>query len=141
MRTPRPLWLKLPSTTRTGRYSWPPSTPSERLAAGSRRWPFKRSSTRAVMSCAKPSKRRWRRSCSKKILSTLLAANIWCQETVRHYLLRPIGGDPSHHDHEFDDVRWVPVQEAMKLMTYQNEARIVKDALALIQGHESETVP
>jgi len=69
------------------------------------------------------------------------AEGVRYRKTVRHYLLRPIGGDPSHHDHEFDDVRWVPAQEALKLMTYQNEARIVKDALALIQGRESETVP
>ena len=50
-------------------------------------------------------------------------------KTVYHYLFRPVGGDPSLHDHEFDDVRWFPVQQAEKLLTYQNEARILRQAL------------
>jgi 8-oxo-dGTP pyrophosphatase MutT (NUDIX family) len=51
-------------------------------------------------------------------------------KTVRHYLLRPVGGDPSLHDHEFDDVRWFPSEEALRLMTYKNEANILRQALA-----------
>jgi 8-oxo-dGTP pyrophosphatase MutT (NUDIX family) len=50
-------------------------------------------------------------------------------KTVRHYLMRQIGGDPSLHDHEFDEVRWFPAQQALKLLTYQNEARILRQAL------------
>jgi 8-oxo-dGTP pyrophosphatase MutT (NUDIX family) len=52
-------------------------------------------------------------------------------KTVRHYLFRPVGGDPSLHDHEFDDVRWFPVQEALRLLTYRNEARILRQASEL----------
>jgi 8-oxo-dGTP pyrophosphatase MutT (NUDIX family) len=59
-------------------------------------------------------------------------------KTVRHYLLRPVGGDPSLHDHEFDEVRWVSVMEALKMMTYQNEARMVRLALELIENPASE---
>ena len=59
-------------------------------------------------------------------------------KTVRHYLMRPVGGDPSLHDHEFDEVRWLPVQEALKLLTYQNEARILRQALDLIREREEE---
>jgi len=50
-------------------------------------------------------------------------------KTVYHYLFKPVGGDPSLHDHEFDDVRWFPVQQAEKLLTYQNEARILRQAI------------
>jgi 8-oxo-dGTP pyrophosphatase MutT (NUDIX family) len=57
-------------------------------------------------------------------------------KTVRHYMFRPIGGDPSLHDHEFDEVRWVPVQAAQKLLTYQNEVRILRQAIDL-----AETMP
>lgn len=60
-------------------------------------------------------------------------------KTVRHYLMRPIGGDPALHDHEFDDVRWFPVQEALRLLTYQNEVRILRMALELIRAREGET--
>jgi 8-oxo-dGTP pyrophosphatase MutT (NUDIX family) len=59
-------------------------------------------------------------------------------KTVHHFLLRPIGGDPSLHDHEFDDVRWFPVQEALKLMTYANEARILRMAIEMVDGREAE---
>ena len=52
-------------------------------------------------------------------------------KTVRHYLFHPVGGDPSLHDHEFDEVRWFPVQEGLKLLTYRNEARILRQALEL----------
>ena len=55
-------------------------------------------------------------------------------KTVRHYLFRPVGGDPSLHDHEFDDVRWFPVEDALKLLTYRNEARILRQALDLADG-------
>jgi len=50
-------------------------------------------------------------------------------KTVRHYLMRQTGGDTSLHDHEFDDVRWFPAQEALKLLTYRNESRILRQAL------------
>ncbi len=59
-------------------------------------------------------------------------------KTVLHYLFRPIGGDPSLHDHEFDDVRWFPVQEALKLMTYANEARILRMAVEMVEGRDGE---
>ena len=59
-------------------------------------------------------------------------------KTVRHYLFRPIGGDPSQHDHEFDEVMWVDVQAAQKLLTYQNEVRILRQALDLAQQQEGQ---
>jgi len=63
------------------------------------------------------------------------------RKTVRHYLMRPIGGDPALHDHEFDEARWIPVGEALKMMTYQNEARIVRQALDVLAKRESEAAP
>jgi 8-oxo-dGTP pyrophosphatase MutT (NUDIX family) len=60
-------------------------------------------------------------------------------KTVRHFLLRPIGGDPRLHDHEFDDVRWFPVQEALRLMTYRNEGRILRQAIEMAEAREAES--
>jgi 8-oxo-dGTP pyrophosphatase MutT (NUDIX family) len=59
-------------------------------------------------------------------------------KTVRHYLMRPIGGDPALHDHEFDDVRWFDAQEALLLLTYQNEAKILRLAIGLAQERSQE---
>ncbi len=50
-------------------------------------------------------------------------------KTVRHYMMRPVGGDPALHDHEFDEVCWFPVEQALNMLSYQNEARIVRQAL------------
>jgi 8-oxo-dGTP pyrophosphatase MutT (NUDIX family) len=52
-------------------------------------------------------------------------------KTVRHYLMKPIGGDTALHDHEFDDVRWFDAQEALRILTYQNEAKILRQAIDL----------
>jgi 8-oxo-dGTP pyrophosphatase MutT (NUDIX family) len=47
---------------------------------------------------------------------------------VRHFLLEAIGGDTSLHDHEYDVVRWFPLAEACRRLTYQNEAHILYQA-------------
>jgi 8-oxo-dGTP pyrophosphatase MutT (NUDIX family) len=57
-------------------------------------------------------------------------------KTVRHYLMRAIGGDPALHDQEFDDVRWFDVDAALKLLTYQNEAKILRQAIDLAKERE-----
>ena len=54
-------------------------------------------------------------------------------KTVRHYLMRPIGGSTDLHDHEFDEVRWLPVDEALRIMSYENEIRMVRQAIDLIK--------
>ncbi len=54
-------------------------------------------------------------------------------KTVEHYLMAPGGGDLGDHDGEFDVVRWVPVEEALRLLRYPNERDIVRRAVRLIQ--------
>ena len=54
-------------------------------------------------------------------------------KTVRHFLMRPVSGDVSLHDHEFDEVQWIPAQEALKLLTHKNEARILRQALEVAE--------
>jgi len=50
-------------------------------------------------------------------------------ETVHYYLMRPVdpGADPASlsHDDEFDAVRWVPVSEAVRSVSYPEERRIL----------------
>lgn len=52
-------------------------------------------------------------------------------KTVYYYLMRPMGGDTSRHDEEYDIVKWFPAEEALKVMTYANEADIVRRAMDL----------
>jgi 8-oxo-dGTP pyrophosphatase MutT (NUDIX family) len=52
-------------------------------------------------------------------------------KTVHYFLMEATGGDTAAHDHEFDEVRWVPIAEARGLMSYPTEREIVEQALAL----------
>ena len=54
------------------------------------------------------------------------------QKTVHYFLMEPIGGDLSRHDHEFEAVRWVPFDEAAALLSFQTERDLVAAAQARI---------
>ena len=54
-------------------------------------------------------------------------------KTVDHHLMTPVGGNMADHDTEFDEVRWVPAEEAIRLLRHPNEREIVRRALRLIQ--------
>ena len=47
---------------------------------------------------------------------------------VYYYLMEKIGGDIEYHDHEFDSVLWMSLDEAKEKLTYQNELSIVEKA-------------
>lgn len=57
-----------------------------------------------------------------------------CNKTVYHYLMEPTGGDFSRHDFEFDRVDWFDLEEALRIMTYPNEAAIVERAAVALTG-------
>lgn len=45
---------------------------------------------------------------------------------VAYFLMRAIGGDVADHDHEFDDVAWVHLTEAERLLTHRNHLPILR---------------
>lgn len=53
------------------------------------------------------------------------------EKTVHFYLMRPVSGDTAAHDPEFDTVEWVEASEALRRLTYPNEARILEAAVAM----------
>jgi 8-oxo-dGTP pyrophosphatase MutT (NUDIX family) len=53
-------------------------------------------------------------------------------KTVHFYLMRAVGGDLRDHDHEFDEVRWFPSDEALDVMTHATERAVVEDALRVL---------
>lgn len=55
-----------------------------------------------------------------------------CHKTVHFYMMSATGGDVNLHDHEFDTVRWVPLGDALKTLSYDNEVRIVQKGAALV---------
>jgi 8-oxo-dGTP pyrophosphatase MutT (NUDIX family) len=52
-------------------------------------------------------------------------------KTVHYFLMAATGGSIDAHDHEFDEVRWMPVDEARRLMTFETERQIVEEALPM----------
>jgi 8-oxo-dGTP pyrophosphatase MutT (NUDIX family) len=65
-------------------------------------------------------------------------------KTVHFFLMRPVGGDLSLHDHEFDEVRWLQIEEALELMTHATERSVIEDAarhLVSIEQRASEPGP
>jgi len=55
-----------------------------------------------------------------------------CHKMVHFYLMKAVGGDMSLHDHEFDVVKWSPIEEALKSLTYENEVKIVQKGISLV---------
>ena len=53
-------------------------------------------------------------------------------KTVHYWLMEPVGGDLAGHDHEFDEVRWVPVADARGLLTFETERALVERAAVMI---------
>ena len=49
---------------------------------------------------------------------------------VHFFLMRAQGGDVSRHDHEYDDVRWVRVADARRMLTYDTYRDMLDRAIA-----------
>ncbi len=47
---------------------------------------------------------------------------------VHHWLMEPTGGDIDEHDHEFEVVEWLPFDQAVATLTYENERRVLRRA-------------
>ena len=47
-------------------------------------------------------------------------------KTVHYFLMEPIGGSLEVHDHEFDEVRWMPIDEARRADELPDGAQIVE---------------
>ena len=55
-------------------------------------------------------------------------------KTVHFFLMRPIGGSLDAHDAEFDEVRWVDLEEALALLSHATERSVVEQAGTVIHG-------
>ncbi|HMN27817.1 MAG TPA: NUDIX hydrolase [Caldilineaceae bacterium] len=53
---------------------------------------------------------------------------------VHFFLLRYLDGDVQEHDHEVNEARWVPIDQARALLAFAGEKRVVEQARALIGG-------
>ena len=53
--------------------------------------------------------------------------------------MRPVGGDFSLHDNEFDIVQWVKDINISSTLTYDNEVDIVQKGLSMVKRRSKGT--
>jgi 8-oxo-dGTP pyrophosphatase MutT (NUDIX family) len=53
-------------------------------------------------------------------------------KTVHFFLMRAGGGSTDDHDAEFDEVRWMDLEEALAVLTHATERSVVEKAAAII---------
>ena len=50
-------------------------------------------------------------------------------KVVSFFLLEYVSGEPSEHDHEVEDARWMPLEEAARALSYKGEREMAARAL------------
>ena len=51
-------------------------------------------------------------------------------KTVHFYLCEFVSGSTDDHDHEVDEARWIPLEEARRALTYPGERELIERALS-----------
>lgn len=59
-----------------------------------------------------------------------------CHKRVYFFLMRAVGGSTADHDEEFDAVEWFAPERAAALLTYENEADVLRRALAAVSAYD-----
>jgi len=53
-------------------------------------------------------------------------------KVVHFFLLRQTGGDVNDHDFEMEEVRWLPLADALRAASYEGEREVLKRAAKLL---------
>lgn len=48
---------------------------------------------------------------------------------VHFYLMRYLDGDTRQHDHEVEEARWMSLDDALALLSYENERKVLRNAM------------
>src|SRR5918997_5364261 len=57
-------------------------------------------------------------------------------KTVHFYLCLFVSGDTADHDHEVDEARWIPLEDARTRLSYPGERTMIERALSILAGNE-----
>ena len=61
------------------------------------------------------------------------------RKVVHYFLCTFVSGSTADHDHEVDDARWIPLEEALTALTYPGERRLIARALARLTPDRDRT--
>lgn len=53
----------------------------------------------------------------------------WREKTVLFFLMEATGGNVARHDHEYNQVRWVPLDDAETMLSFDNYRDILRKAV------------
>lgn len=70
---------------------------------------------------------------------SFVARNTRFRKTVHFFLMEAVGGDLGLHDHEYDLVEWVPIDDAIVRLSYENEAAVVRAARNALHSRHGQT--
>jgi len=84
--------------------------------------------------------------CRGEIISELSDIEYWytrqeadekvrVKKVVKFYLMEYVGGNTADHDHEVEEVRWYPVDDALKKISYDAESRVLQEAIHSWDAH------
>ena len=74
-----------------------------------------------------------------KIVKSLTPVTYWfvsegekVKKTVYYFLMEDVGGDITKHDHEMENVEWLPVEKVEERLTYNSDKKVWEVALRAI---------
>ncbi|HET8564589.1 MAG TPA: NUDIX hydrolase [Candidatus Binatia bacterium] len=60
---------------------------------------------------------------------------------VYFYLVRSVRADVRNHDHEVEEVRWFPIQEALRKVAFPTERKMLQKALSILSERARTKMP
>ena len=63
------------------------------------------------------------------------------RKSVRFFLMRATGGDISLHDHEMEEVRWYPLEDAPGTTSFKSEREVLAKATAILKPGDRPAAP
>lgn len=67
-------------------------------------------------------------------VSTTRGARVRFHKYVYFYLLRYVSGDVRDHDHEVNEARWVPIEQAEEMLAFKGERQVLARAREMLSG-------
>ena len=74
-----------------------------------------------------------------KIIKALTPVTYWfklerelIKKTVHYFLMEYVGGDITKHDHEMENVEWLPTDKIEERLTYKSDKKVWQEALKIL---------
>lgn len=69
----------------------------------------------------------------KPVIYWYMMEGIKRKKTVYYFIMRYTGGDITKHDHEMENVEWLPREKVMERLTYKSDKKVFTEAMPIIE--------